>query len=85
MSLLRHEHFQLPKLPLPDVPKTMDRLLDAIRAVEQDAGRVEQVEREVGRFQADEALVNEISQFLEQRAEKEENWVRMKERFFTCV
>ena len=69
------QQFQLPKLPLPDVPATMSRLIDAIKAVEQDAGQVEQVREQAELFQKDEGLIKEIERFLIEKSEKEENWV----------
>ncbi len=64
----------LPRLPLPDVDKTLDRYLDAIEAIVTE-DEFEATKAKVEAFKSDSTLIEGINEHLKERGENEDNWV----------
>ena len=69
----------IPKLPLPDLPATLERYLDALKAVVSEE-ELQRVEGQVKALLEDEVAKDKIMAVLKERGEKEENWVRIAKR-----
>ena len=75
-----HHFLQPPKLPIPDIPATLKRYLNAVETFT-PSDDLEKTTKYVDQFLQDEDKTKEIMAFLEKKNEAEENWVCM----FTLV
>ena len=66
----------LPKLPVPDVSKTLSRYLDSVKAFVSTED-FERTERHVRNYVENKDMVEAIERKLRERSEKEENWVKI--------
>ena len=69
-----HHFLQPPKLPLPDIPATLKRYLNAVETFTPSED-LEKTNKYVDQFLQDEEKTKEIMTFLEKKNEVEENWV----------
>ena len=66
---------EVPPLPLPDIDQTLDRYLDALKAVIPEP-ELEQTREMVQEFRSDVDLKQRVDAALIDRSKQMENWVR---------
>lgn len=64
----------LPKLPLPEIPKTLEKLKASLKVLARDEAEWQATKRKVDEF-AESALSKELHGRLEQRRKDKEHWL----------
>ena len=65
---------EVPPLPLPDIDATLDRYLDALKAVI-PVDQMAETEKLVTEFRQNDDLKQRVDRALEERSQKKQNWV----------
>ena len=62
-------------MPLPDVPATMVRYLDAVKAIVSEK-EFQKAKKHVDQFLEDKETISAIDKILQERSDKMDNWVQ---------